>query len=404
MLFLKVDGMLPKKAGKNKCIQFTSTNKSGREFFFKLFEDENREEARKKAILKSLQNNRFAFLLKLSESSEELKSKICELAEKRWPEHNKKFLKDIMDYVDSFYNGIYRKDGRTEASSHIYSVAYGCLLLGCGFRTLIAALFHDLIEDTKEPWAKKKTKEVQADLISLAGKEIADIVNILTRDKSQSYQEYLTRIYQSRDMELMVVKAVDMIHNLSTLYFEGCSEKMKSSIVRKALYHVDIWRKFNKDFFGLMFALICDNAPKKANGSKINEEILRKIEYLKYPSIRQIQKEKDGVVIVNLRKSLDLSLFSDLPNSGSPVITVYMPRHLDTEETIEIEFPESFGTPNQILEKVSKEMPWLHFEIAKSALPPGLVCTTILCTSMPPAEKQEEFLKALKRIAGKQKE
>ncbi|MCX8197952.1 MAG: hypothetical protein N3F07_02030 [Candidatus Micrarchaeota archaeon] len=389
--------MLSKRIASNKH-QACSQQKS-QIFFHCMLTDESLEEARRLAIARSLEKNRFSFLLKLPKSPHELKKLILEHVKKRWPENNQEFLEETMKYVDRYYEGVLRKDGKTKASAHVYSVAYGCLLLGCSLKTFITALFHDVLEDTKEDWAKRKYRKVKAEIACLAGKDVADDIAILTR-KEEPYIDYLRRIYQSQNMELMVIKAVDMINNLSTLYFEGCSRKLKQSTVQKALYHVDIWRKFNREFFELMFALIKDNAPRKPRG-KADAEIIRRIEYLSHPSMRQIQKEKYGLVIVNPRKSLDLSLFSDLPNSGSPVITVYMPRHLDAEEIIEVEFPESFGSPQDVLSRVQKEIPWMKFEKSESALPSGLVCTTILKTGMPPAERQEEFIDSLRRLIGK---
>ena len=234
---------------------------------------------------------------------------------------------------------------------------------------------------------------------TIAGHEICDKIQTLTRAPPDEYPEYLSQIYQSRDMELMVVKAVDTINNLFTLYFEGCSETMRDKAVRKAIYHVDIWRKFNREFFDLMLALIRDNAPGKP-GSAIQEEILAKIDMLSNPSMRQLQKEKDRVVIVNSRKATDLSLFSDLPNSGSLVITVYVPRHLEADNNaLEVEFPVGEGSKESVLALLNKYLPWMTFTSVKSQLPSELACSTIFRAEIPAANRQREFLAALRALA-----
>jgi len=373
-------------------------------FFFRSRPQSSFEQERFANLLEKIQFNKFKFLVDMPSDSRQLKEGILAELDTRFHEHDRALVKRAFAYVDYFYEGVKRKDQITEASAHVYQVAYGTLLVGCDFEAFIASLFHDLKEDTKKGWSKKTADEVNADLLGIAGPRIVAKSDKLTHDKKeQSYHDYLEEIYQSGDLQLMVVKAIDMIRNLSTLYYENSAEKTRNSVVSKALEHVEIWKKLNRNVFELMFMLITDNAPAMAK-TEIENGILSNIEQLKGKSLRQKNREIEKLVVINWRGDVNLSLLSDLPDSGSPVITVYFPRHLQPENELEIEFPAGAGGAEYIRAKLRAKLPWMAFEQVQSKLPPELVCTTIFKTKIPEDERHDEFLAKLHQLAEHEKE
>jgi hypothetical protein len=361
-------------------------------------------------LLDNIKNNKYKFLVEMPDNIEELKRKIYEEIDKNLSEKEKEekleYFKKASEYVDEFYRGIYRKDKITLASAHIYQVAYGTISLGCRFDSLLASLFHDVKEDALSSWSKKTQQEVNDDILRLfssdekLGKRVIEKVNLLTHDKKKdNYRTYLEKIYQSGDLELMVIKAVDMIRNLSTLYFEGCEQELRERVSKKALTHVEIWKKLNRHMFELMLELIKNNTIDASD--KVDENIKARIDNLKRKSLRQKKREDDKVVMVNWRGEVNLSLLSDIPDSGSPVITIYVPRYMIEDDQMEIEFPIEAGSAEEIGKKLKKAFKWLEFEKVESKLPPKLVCTTIFRFKTPEESRHEEFLRKIKRMASK---
>ena len=86
------------------------------------------------------------------------------------------------------------------------------------------ALGHDLLEDTY----------VTHDLLAEKfGFFVADTIDFLTKKEGQTYEEYKTRVFSSR--EAMLVKACDLRHNSDITRLKGVTKK---DIERTAKYHV----------------------------------------------------------------------------------------------------------------------------------------------------------------------
>lgn len=68
----------------------------------------------------------------------------------------------------------------------------------------VAALFHDLLEDTDTTYEE---------LVEISNKEIAEAVRLVTKENGYNMQDYISRI-QNNDIARMV-KLADRLHNLS---------------------------------------------------------------------------------------------------------------------------------------------------------------------------------------------
>lgn len=108
---------------------------------------------------------------------------------------------------------------------HLVDVAQ--MLLNSGIRdedTIVAALLHDYIEDVEGITART--------ISNMFGKNVADIVVLVTKDKSIDYknnpeemQAYLDRIFESS--EACLVKTADRINNFQTLKDSSVTHRRK---------------------------------------------------------------------------------------------------------------------------------------------------------------------------------
>lgn len=88
----------------------------------------------------------------------------------------------------------------------------------------VAAVFHDLIEDTKVTYADLRAAGISERVIT--------IVKALTKNPGETYEEYKERVMSNPDA--MKVKLADLTHNSDIRRLKGVTEK---DIARMAKYH-----------------------------------------------------------------------------------------------------------------------------------------------------------------------
>ena len=108
-------------------------------------------------------------------------------------------LKQALEYATKKHAGQTRKDGKTPFIVHPIRVAYMCFTE----EEKIVALLHDTVEDTDA------TIEEINDLF---GKKVAEIVDILTHKKGDSYKKYIGTL--SGYLTASKIKRLDIIDNL----------------------------------------------------------------------------------------------------------------------------------------------------------------------------------------------
>lgn len=97
----------------------------------------------------------------------------------------------------------------------------------CDETAICAALLHDILEDTNT------TKE---ELAFVFGQKVADDVDMLTRPKGMSYDEYIKRIAQHGSTVAISIKIADLFHN-------SMSSRLPE-ITNKDLARIDKYRKY----------------------------------------------------------------------------------------------------------------------------------------------------------------
>jgi (p)ppGpp synthase/HD superfamily hydrolase len=88
----------------------------------------------------------------------------------------------------------------------------------------VAAVLHDLIEDTKVTYAELRAAGISERVIT--------IVKALTKVPGETYEEYKERVMSNPDA--MKVKLADLTHNSDIRRLKGVTEK---DIARMAKYH-----------------------------------------------------------------------------------------------------------------------------------------------------------------------
>jgi len=102
------------------------------------------------------------------------------------------------------------------------------------------ALLHDVLEDTEY---------TEKDLLNLGyTQQIVDAVKLVSRDKNQTYNEFINSIIDSNNITAIVVKITDMVHNMSEERFEKLSEenKIKQNEINEKRYKPNMKKLANK--------------------------------------------------------------------------------------------------------------------------------------------------------------
>lgn len=130
---------------------------------------------------------------------------------------DQKEIKKAYLYAKEKHKGQYRKTGE-EYIIHPLFVAYILTSINADKDTIIAALLHDVVEDTET--SKNDIKEK-------FGETVANLVDGVTKINNinvSTDNEYLTSYYKkiivgmSEDVRVIIIKLADRLHNMRTLY------------------------------------------------------------------------------------------------------------------------------------------------------------------------------------------
>lgn len=128
-------------------------------------------------------------------------------------------------YYAKKYHGSQKRQSGEPYYSHPIEVAY--IVSDYNFKTdvIVASILHDIIEET----------EVTVGMILDAfGWRIAKMVDMLTRDKPNgnklSVEEILNNAYKEKDIEVLLIKLIDRLHNMQTIQFKSQEAKERIAL------------------------------------------------------------------------------------------------------------------------------------------------------------------------------
>ena len=132
------------------------------------------------------------------------------------PRTNTDLIRQAFDYGRRMHEGQFRQSGEPYFT-HPVAVAAILTEMRLDDATIVTALLHDTIEDTRSTWA---------DVAQLFGREIADLVDGVTKltnlqlSGAHSKQaENFRKLFMamSRDLRVILVKLADRLHNMRTI-------------------------------------------------------------------------------------------------------------------------------------------------------------------------------------------
>ena len=123
------------------------------------------------------------------------------------------------------YHGEQKRKSGEPYYSHPLEVAYMISEYKLKTDVIVASILHDIIEDT----------EVTAGMIlDNFGWRITEMVDMLTRDRPDgnklSVEEILNNAYLKQDEEVLLIKLIDRLHNLTTLDVMTSEKKKKIAL------------------------------------------------------------------------------------------------------------------------------------------------------------------------------
>ena len=126
-------------------------------------------------------------------------------------------------FAKEYHTGQFRKSGEP-FYTHPLEVAYIVSDYKLKTEVIVTSILHDILEDTEA---------TESMLAEVFGSRIAEMVDRLTRDRSDgsklSVEQVLRNAWFQNDKEVVLIKIVDRIHNISTVNYLS-PEKQKEQV------------------------------------------------------------------------------------------------------------------------------------------------------------------------------
>ena len=146
-----------------------------------------------------------------------------------------KKIKEAYELAQKAHQGQTRVSGEPYIS-HPIAVAYILAELGMDTETLIAALLHDVVEDTPI---------TQEDIIRQFGNHIALLVDgvtklgkvpLSTKEEQQSENVRKMLLAMSQDIRVIIIKLADRLHNMRTLSVKSPQKRRDTALETMEIY------------------------------------------------------------------------------------------------------------------------------------------------------------------------
>ena len=144
-------------------------------------------------------------------------------------------IKEAYELANEKHNGQLRKSGEPYII-HPLSVAMILADLNVGPNTLIAAILHDVVEDTDcglEMIAEKFGNDV-ASIVDGVTKVTQMKFSSLEKQQAENHQKMI--IAMAKDIRVIVVKLADRLHNLRTLEFQSPEKQVRIALETLEIY------------------------------------------------------------------------------------------------------------------------------------------------------------------------
>jgi len=142
-------------------------------------------------------------------------------------------LKDAFEVANSAHEGQLRESGEPYIT-HPLHVAIYLAEIGMDEETIIAALLHDVVEDTSIKLSTIKSKFGEDVALIVDGVTKLDKINFSTNEEAQAESIRKMVIAMSKDVRVLILKLADRLHNINTISF--LPEWKQQNIASETLY------------------------------------------------------------------------------------------------------------------------------------------------------------------------
>ena len=144
-------------------------------------------------------------------------------------------VRAAFELADRAHSGQKRKAG-TPYVTHCVAAAQICAEMGLDEDSIVAALLHDCIEDTKASFENIE-QQFGADVARLVD-GVTKLDGIEFRTKDEQKAESLRKMFfaMAKDIRVVIIKLADRLHNMRTLKF--CKEEKR---VRTAKETIEVY-------------------------------------------------------------------------------------------------------------------------------------------------------------------
>ena len=129
-------------------------------------------------------------------------------------------------YAARAHYGQYRISGE-EYINHPLETAYILAELGLDVTTVVAALLHDVVEDTGVPLAEIEKTFGEETALLVDG--VTKLSRIEFKSKEDAQAEYLRKMFfaMAKDIRVILIKLADRLHNMRTLKFQNTPKQLE---------------------------------------------------------------------------------------------------------------------------------------------------------------------------------
>ena len=152
------------------------------------------------------------------ENGAEYYAELGKLVNETYPEAEAKKIEEAFEFAFNAHNGQLRKSGEAYI---IHPVAVAKILIGFGmdYQSVIAALLHDVVEDT--PVTSEEVKKRFGEDVALLVEGVTKLGKVPLAGREEQQAENLRKLLlaMSEDIRDIIIKLADRLHNMRTLKY-----------------------------------------------------------------------------------------------------------------------------------------------------------------------------------------
>ena len=165
----------------------------------------------------------------------ELYDRLTQAIERNSKNLNKDVIMDALSFAEQAHDGQKRKSGEPYI---IHPVEAAIILIDMGMdtETVVAALLHDVVEDTEVELLEVQQK-FGADVAALVdGVTKLGLLPLTSREEQQAENVRKMLLAMSQDIRVVVIKLADRLHNMRTIDYVGEQKQRDKSLETMEVY------------------------------------------------------------------------------------------------------------------------------------------------------------------------